>query len=234
MASWLLPVTRSWWSQLDMAIFYSLNGSLGYQPFWDWTCALSSTRLFDLLIAFIMFMMLTRKKLVDRFSEKNSYTPLTVFLSALVVLVAIRFLFTKLSIIMGWQHHSPSLVLDNAFRLSEHFPLLEHYIEVKDRSSRSFPGDHASIVFLWGFFMISFSSNRKYILIIGLCALFMLPRLIAGAHWFSDNFVGGLSISLISFAIAKYTPAGSIVIQTLERLLTLLRIKHWFFKTCHP
>ncbi|PBV16160.1 phosphoesterase, partial [Pseudomonas aeruginosa] len=42
-----------------------------------------------------------------------------------------------------WQHASLSMLMDKAIHLSDHFPDWERVWEIKDRSKRSFPGDHA-------------------------------------------------------------------------------------------
>jgi len=43
-----------------------------------------------------------------------------------------------------------SMLLSGAIQMSDYFPGLEKTWELKDRSSRSFPGDHASVLLIWG------------------------------------------------------------------------------------
>ena len=47
LASWLLPVSRGWWDQLDVAVFRLLNGSLHLDEWWQVFWALANHRLTD-------------------------------------------------------------------------------------------------------------------------------------------------------------------------------------------
>ncbi|MCE1690659.1 phosphatase PAP2 family protein, partial [Enterobacter hormaechei] len=93
----------------------------------------------------------------------------------LLLLVVIRALFSKWVSAMGWQHNSPSMVFDNAVHLSDYYPNLEKKWELKDRSSQSFPGDHASVLLIWALFMSLFSRRLvQHLAIWSLACLFML------------------------------------------------------------
>ncbi len=77
---------------------------------------------------------------------------------------------------------------------------------VKDYSRTSFPGDHAVIVLQWIGFLCFFGKLRFGIPATLIAGPFLLPRLIGGAHWFTDEFVGSGSIVLIFLAWATCTP----------------------------
>ncbi len=115
---------------------------------------------------------------------------------------------------------SPTLILESAVRLSEMYPNLN----LKDSSSDSFPGDHAAVLFTWFGYCIHFVRNKWSVLALIIVIIFSLPRLIAGAHWFSDVMVGGLSIALISLSIGVYTP----LLNNINTRLT--NIAHKFVK----
>ena len=141
------------------------------------------------------------------------------FLSILLLLVVIRALFSKLTALMGWQHSSPSMVFADAIRMSDYFPGLEKTWELKDRSGQSFPGDHASVLLIWGLFMGLFSRTpgQKWV-IAGLTLLFMMPRLVAGAHWGQDDYIGGLLLALLALGWGYYTPLAAKASAGLMRL----------------
>ncbi|NQD91056.1 phosphatase PAP2 family protein [Pseudomonas sp. CrR25] len=209
LASWLLPATRELWETANLWLFHTLNGSLNHHPLWDWFWALSSIRVSDILVGALMLGLLIHSRWVFRAEELRS--ALFTFVALLLVLLVIRVLFSKLVAYFGWQHASPSVQIAGAFHLSNAFPGLERLFELKDRSSRSFPGDHASVLLLWGLFMALFSRGWKLAVNLGLVLLFTLPRLIAGAHWLVDVAVGGLFIALLAFAWGYCTPlAGHI------------------------
>lgn len=223
--SWQLPASRALWDTANLWVFQTLNGTLNQHPLWDWLWALTSIRVCDILLGALMLTLLIHPGWV--FGERELRPAFLHFLAMLAVLLVIRVLFTKAAVAMGWQHASASVQVPGAIRLSESFPGLERVFELKDRSSRSFPGDHASVLLLWGLFMALFSRGWKLVLSIALVLFFMLPRLVTGAHWLVDVAVGGLFIALTSFAWAYCTPLGSWIAGGLERLcqplLPLLR-----------
>lgn len=214
--SWQLPATRPLWDGANLWLFQSLNGSLNQNPLWDWFWALTSIRLCDILVGALLLTLLIHPGWV--FAERQLRPAFLHFLALLLVLLVVRVLFTKLAVASGWQHASASVQVPGAIRLSESFPGLERFFELKDRSSRSFPGDHASVLMLWGLFMACYSRGWKLVLSLGLVLLFMLPRLVTGAHWLVDVAVGGLFIALVSFAWGYCTPLASLIAQGLERL----------------
>ncbi len=216
MTSWLAPASRPLWQAANEALFYSLNGSLGHWPLWDWLWALSSLRVFDILVGALMLSMLIHSGWTFRAGETRS--ALLHFLALLALLLVGRVLFNKLIGYFDWQHASPSVVLAGAYHLSEQFPLLERVFELKDRSSRSFPGDHASVLLLWGLFMACFSHGWKLFAGQLLVVLCMLPRLVAGAHWLVDVAVGGLLLALLAFAWGYCTPLAGRMAAGLEAL----------------
>ncbi|MBE8190479.1 MAG: phosphatase PAP2 family protein [Candidatus Thioglobus sp.] len=77
---------------------------------------------------------------------------------------------------------------------------------MKDSSSESFPGDHATVLLTWLGYCLFFRRNRWSWAAAFLVIFFSLPRLIAGAHWLSDVLVGGLAIALVALAFGLFTP----------------------------
>ena len=48
--------------------------------------------------------------------------------------------------------------------------------------------------------------------------IFMLPRIMAGAHWFTDIVVGSLSISLVGLSWVLLTPVSDKCIDFLNKI----------------
>lgn len=216
LGSWLWPTSRAVWDQADLQVFQWLNGSLNHLPLWDWLWALMSLRVFDILVGALMLSLLIHRDWL--FRQQELRPALFIFIALLLMLLVVRVLFTKVAVSLGWQHASPSLVVPGAIRLSEQFPLLEKVFELKDRSSRSFPGDHASVLLLWSLFLAVFARGWRLAVVLGLATLFMLPRLVAGAHWLSDDLVGGLLIALLTLAWGYCTPAAAHLAALLQWL----------------
>jgi membrane-associated phospholipid phosphatase len=49
----------------------------------------------------------------------------------------------------------------------------------------------------------------QYLVIWGLAVLFMLPRLVAGAHWGQDDYIGGLLMAVLALGWSYYTPLAA-------------------------
>jgi membrane-associated phospholipid phosphatase len=227
LASWLWPSGQAFWAQLDNATFALLNGSLAPQSLWSGVWAIASLRLFDLLAAGLMLTLLIRKDWL--FNQTDRWQALFTFIALLAILLVIRVIFGKFSTAYGWQHSSPSLQILDSVRLSEQYPWLAEHLDLKDASKRSFPGDHASVLMLWGAFMALFARRGKLALVLGLTTLLMLPRLFAGAHWLSDDLVGGVILTLLAFAWGYCTPVAGLLANIMQRLAKpiLKRLPRW-------
>ena len=106
--------------------------------------------------------------------------------------------------------------------MNDLFPEWSRAWHMKDASGRSFPGDHASVLLLWAIFLSPFARGWRRWLVWGLTLLFILPRLVSGAHWLSDVLVGGLFLSLIAIGWGLYTPYAARACGLMERFGTPL------------
>lgn len=227
LASWLWPTGRGLWDLLDKQAFHLLNGSLDLHPVWAGFWAITSVRTFDLLAAGLMLLLILRKDWL--FSQGERFHALFTFIGLLGALLILRVLFARLVEAYDWQHSSPSLMIDGSLRLSEQFPWLAEHMDLKDASKRSFPGDHASVLMLWGAFLALFARGGKLALVLLLTLFLMLPRLVAGAHWLSDDLVGGVILTLLAFAWGYCTPFAELFASSMLRLANpiLKRLPSW-------
>lgn len=203
LGSWLFAPSRELWTLADEQAFYLLNAPLAHSPAWAWVWAIGSVRITDLAVAVLMLALIIRGDLF--FSASQVRLAFLMLLVSLVGLLLLRTGFNQVVKALDWQHAGPSLVLSEVVRMSELFPGWDEY-GLKDASKRSFPGDHASVLMLWGLFLASVARWPGRLAILALVVVFMLPRLVAGAHWLSDNMVGGLFIALLSYALCLATP----------------------------
>lgn len=204
---WLWGPTRELMNGFDFWLFDKLNGSLALNETWLKLWGLLSTRPFDAVVGVILLCLLIRG---DWLLPANQVRRLTFgFIVTLLILVVIRVLYAKIAHHLHWQHASLSMLMDKAIHLSDHFPDWERVWEIKDRSKRSFPGDHASVLLVWALFMSLFARRAgQFLLIWALAVLFMLPRLVAGAHWGQDDYIGGLQMALLALAWGLHTAGG--------------------------
>lgn len=205
---WLWPQGQALFTAFDGWLFHSLNGPLADNAAWRWIWTIGSLRPFDIIVGLILLALLIKGDYV--FEAVQVRRALFGFLVSLVVLVVVRALFSKWVDAAGWQHNSPSMQYDDAVHLSDFYPHLEEKWELKDRSSKSFPGDHASVLLLWALFMGHFCRSAGQRLVIwALAVVFMLPRLVAGAHWGQDDYIGGLGMAWLALGWTLYTPLAA-------------------------
>ncbi|MBB3273157.1 membrane-associated phospholipid phosphatase [Pseudomonas sp. OG7] len=192
----------------DEWLFHSLNAPLADSTTWRYIWTVGSLRPFDIVVGLILLAVLIRGDWVFKAAQVRQ--AFFGFLVTLLLLVVIRALFSKWVDAAGWQHKSPSMMFDDVVHLSDYYPNLEAAWELKDRSSKSFPGDHASVLLIWALFMSVFSRRLvQYLVIWGLAVLFMLPRLVAGAHWGQDDYIGGLLMAVLALGWSYYTPLAA-------------------------
>lgn len=221
LASWLWLPTRQLWDRLDLALFNLLNAPVHDMGLWAHTWAIGSMRPVDMAVGLVMLALMLKADLIVQASQVRR--ALFAFLGVLLVLLLIRVGFAELVKVMDWQRPSASLVVQGSARLSELFPGWEERWDMKDSASRSFPGDHASVLLLWALFLSFFARGWRLLLIWSLAVLFMLPRLVAGAHWASDALVGGVLLSLLGIAWGCFTPFAARASDALEPLSAPLR-----------
>jgi membrane-associated phospholipid phosphatase len=217
-AGWLWQPTRQLWDLLDAQLFHLLNAPIATNSVWAHIWAVGNMRPVDIGVGLIMLAFIIKSDWI--FTGAQVRRALFAFLATLALLLLIRIGFVEALKVFHWQRSGPSLTIDGAVRLTEIFPDWEARWYLKDSSNQSFPGDHASVLLIWAMVLSVFARGRKLVLIWSLAALFMLPRLASGAHWASDDFVGGLFISLMAFGWGCCSPYAAKTSNLLERFST--------------
>ncbi len=217
LASWLLPATRQLWDAFDLWLFHFLNAQLATHHVWATMWAIGNMRPIDAAVGLVMLITIIKSDFI--FSGKQVRAALYAFLALLLLMLLIRIvLFDQALKLLHWQRASPSLMVEGAVRLTALFPGWEQTWYLKDSSEKCFPGDHASVLFIWTALLLMFARGKALFFVWLVTVLYLLPRLIAGAHWGSDVFVGGAFLSLMAFGWGFYTPYMAKVQSLLERL----------------
>lgn len=202
---WVWPTGHAAFTHFDEWLFHLLNRPLEQNKVWLWIWTIASMRAFDIVVGMILLVLLIKSDWV--FKTAQTRAALIGFVLTLLLLLVIRAVFSKIIDHSSLQHDSVSVVLADAIRLSDIFPTLESKWQLKDRSSQSFPGDHASVLLIWAMFMTLFSRTvGQRVILWALALLFMMPRLVAGAHWGQDDYIGGVMIALLALGWSCYTP----------------------------
>jgi membrane-associated phospholipid phosphatase len=223
--SWSLPPTAAGWHAIDCAVFRFLNGSLENSPLCQIFWALANVKITDLFGAIFM----AGFSLIYVFEDGKKYAPIRlaqIFYLCIwweIGILILKEVLFNLFVMTNFLRESPTLVFHDTIRLSKAIP----WLKIKDASSWSFPGDHAFIVLQWAGFIAFFCGWRYGILAYISSFFFILPRLIAGAHWISDTIAGSFALTCIFIAWATATPLYPRIMAYLEKFsLFLFRRYH--------
>lgn len=218
MITLFLPSTKGFWEVIDIAFFKFVNGSLEGRPNWQLFWALANHKLADwvedlcVIIFFVIYVKQATRSLRARKIAELLFCIL--YIAAIIYFVNRLFFRENFNI----PRLSPTLVVDSSIRLSDHIS----WLHIKDDSSKSFPGDHGTTALLFAASFSYLAGWRLGILATLYGAFLCMPRLITGAHWFSDVIVGSGSITLLFLSWAFCTPLFQRTVNQIER----------FFKAC--
>lgn len=196
------PTTRPLWEAADVAIFKLLNGTLKGNKFLQYFWASLNHKKMDLVedLIFLLFFIWGIFSTPKGERWKKTVQFLCIILVAACVIHFVNRTYFKYH--NPFPRESPSLVVTPCVRISDEIP----WKHVKDETVASFPGDHATTLLLFGLLYSAFVrkplSQIAWIYIL----LRILPRMVLGAHWFSDIAVGSFSIALFFTACFLYTP----------------------------
>lgn len=211
----LLSFFFSFWEPIDRAVFTFLNNTLynhfSWQLFWaaanhsfvDW--------IEDLFILGFYCLCIFRSSQTEKKKRIWQFVFCVVFI-ALTIFLINRILCRD---ILRLRRDSPTFAIDGSLRLSELLP----WLDIKDGSSKSFPGDHATTALLFAATYAFFAGWRLGLYGLLFSLFLCLPRLMVGAHWLSDLIVGSGSIVLFAISWLLFTPLGRVGPDLLQKML---------------
>jgi Kdo2-lipid A phosphotransferase len=217
-ASLFWPFTRTYWEVIDVAFFKLINSTLRDRPIWQLFWAVANHKLADwfedlcVLCFFITYVKQAAPELRKRKVAELIF--IVVYIAAIIYFIN-RMLFRET---LSIPRLSPTLVVDDSVRLSEEIP----WMSIKDDSSKSFPGDHGTTALLFAASFSYLAGWRLGILATLYAAFLCMPRLITGAHWFSDVIVGSGTITIVFLSWAFCSPLFSRFTNGLVRFFTWL------------
>ncbi|QUY48428.1 phosphatase PAP2 family protein [Serratia plymuthica] len=210
--SWFLPANHGYWFTLDSAIFFFFNRHLATDPGFLHLVALTNNRAFDVISLIAMGLLYLyfylKQDAVGR--RRLLITGIVMLLTAVVL--------NQLGHLLPVKHPSPSLSFENINRVSTLTG-----IPTKDASSDSFPGDHGMMLMIFSGFMLRYFNRSAFAVALLITLVFSLPRVMIGAHWFTDIAVGSLSVVLVGASWCLMTPLSD---KLIDRLNLMLPGKH--------
>ena len=210
---WWLP-SGLYWDLLDEKLFFLINDSFSGHPVWQWLWAITNYRPFDL----ILLLLITLPFYNTLHFKTHSKTTL---LANFLVLVSVAFsLRIFIEYILGIERLSPTMVFQSITFLHHLVPL-----PCKDKAIGCFPGDHAMISLVWFFLLLEKGDNKLRCYGLFVVVLASLPRIMSGAHWFSDDAVGSIAVACFSYAVVNRCALGHYLQQRTITLIYFLSYK---------
>lgn len=213
-ASWLIP---GLWSTIDTWAFKALNegtrDNILLQIFW----ALANIKLTDLFGA-VFIIVFTLLYVFDA-PKEGRRERLAQFIYYLIWFEIGIFSVKQGFMLLNILRDSPTLLTAEPVLLSKVAP----WLKIKDSSHWSFPSDHAFIILEWVGFIFCYAGVRLGIVAAITSSIFILPRLVAGAHWLSDVMLGSLPLALIFVSVARFTPIYQFALNHILGLLSCRR-----------
>ncbi|GKW36859.1 phosphatase PAP2 family protein [Pectobacterium carotovorum] len=206
--SWYLPENHGFWLTLDSHIFFYFNRLLVDSPTFLHLVAITNNRAFD------GFALVAMGLLYLSFYLKATPTERRRLLILGFVMLLTAVVLNQAGHLLPVQHASPTLYFSDVNRVSDLTG-----IPTKDASSDSFPGDHGMMLMIFAAFMLRYFTRTAFAIGLAIMVIFSLPRIMIGAHWFTDIAVGSLSVVLVGLSWWLLTPASDAAITLLNRLL---------------
>ncbi|CNB42163.1 phosphatase PAP2 family protein [Yersinia intermedia] len=206
--SWYIPANHGIWFKIDSAIFYYFNQHLLSSPLFLHLVAITNNRIFDVISLICMGL------LYLYFYMKETPAGRRRLIVTGVVMLLTAVILNQLGHLLPVSHPSPTLTFDNINRVSELTG-----IPTKDASSDSFPGDHGMMLMIFACFMLRYFSQGAFAIALLIVVIFSMPRVMIGAHWFTDIAVGSLSIVLVGMGWVLLTPLSDKIINVINHHL---------------
>jgi len=206
--SWYLPAHHGFWFTLDKTIFYWFNERLVTNKALLWLVAITNFRPFDavsLLAMGALYYSFWRRE-----TPQGRRRMLAIGIAMLLTAVVLN----QLGHLIPVSHPSPT----------KFFPDVNHVttltgIPTKDASSDSFPGDHGMMLMIFACFMLRYFGRRAFLIALAIVLIFATPRIMIGAHWFTDVMVGSLSVVLVGMSWWLMTSGSDYLVNALYRHL---------------
>lgn len=202
--SWLVLPGHGPWDRWDLATFRLVNGWLGASPRWADLVAITNHRLFDLAVLACMGGILAACFFHGQGRERHRLVAMG------VVMLLGALLINQFGHLLPISRPSPTLMVAGALRVSE-----LSQIPTKDSAGDSFPGDHALFLMIFAGFALRYLPRWAGIVAVLMVPLFSAPRILAGAHWLTDVYVGALSLALFCLPPLLLTPLSDRLIARL-------------------
>lgn len=206
--SWYLPAEHGLWFVVDKSIFYYFNEKIQLGSTFTYLVGITNIRNFDFISLLAMLSLYGWY-----YSRQDKEGKRKMWLIGIVMLMTAVVL-NQLGHLLPVKHCSPTGFFEEVNRISKLLP-----IKAKDYSGDSFPGDHGLMLMIYAGFMLKYFGKKAFAGSMVILVVFVLPRIMAGAHWFTDIAVGSLSVALVGLSWVLLTPLSDNCVDWLDKIV---------------
>lgn len=189
LGSWFWLPNHGFWFDLDKAVFYFFNHKLGESQTWVNLIAAFNNRAFDGVALLAMGAVYYSAYRQANAEQRRRL----VIIGVCMLLTAVGL--NQLGRAIPVERPSPTLTFDNVLRLTE----LASF-KTKDASGDSFPGDHGLMLMIFTAFAWRYLSWKAGLWGCLFVVVFSAPRVMGGAHWLTDIYVGAFAVAAFGLA----------------------------------
>lgn len=215
LGTWLLLENHGFWFTMDKSVFFFFNTMLVKSKTFMYFVSFVNLRGFDIIAFLAMLGVFYSYFKGKELSEKHRMLCIGIAMLATAVLIK------QLGVFFPFDRNSPTLFFPKVMNLPVNLISDLSGWATKCKANDCFPGDHGIMLLIFSSFMwryFGFKAFQKCILVF---VLFSLPRIMGGAHWFTDVAVGSVSVTLIVASWILLTPLSDLFIVKLEKLIPI-------------
>ncbi|XKM12552.1 phosphatase PAP2 family protein [Orbaceae bacterium ac157xtp] len=210
--SYALTYYNGFWFNIDSGIFHFFNQYLDLNhKLFLYIAAITNHRTFD-VISFLVMALIYYSYFRKQTNEQKRRM-IAIGITMLLTAVAIK----QFGRFIPISHPSPTRYFET-YESINRVSQLTHF-GTKDSAGNSFPGDHGMMLMIFTAFIWRYLGLRAFIKGIMVVVIFSAPRIIVGAHWFTDVYVGSLAICCITLSWLLLTPASDYIVNFLLRFM---------------
>ncbi len=189
--SWYLPVNHGFWFTIDSGIFHFFNQKLVESHAFLWWVAITNNRAFDGCSLLAMGGLMLSFWLKENASGRRR-----------IVIIGLVMLLTAVVLNQLGQALIPVKRASPTLSLSIFIASASCCTSRQKTRQRQFPGDHGMMLLIFSAFMLRYFGKTAGIIALIIFVVFAFPRVMIGAHWFTDIVVGSLTVILIGLPVA--------------------------------
>lgn len=212
--SWYLTEFHGFWFEIDKTIFYFFNHWLVESKIFMYITAFTNLRGFD-IVAFVAMLGIY----YSYYKKTNVEGKRWLFCVGLMMLIS-AIILKQFDNMLPIDRVSASLYFNDTYHDVNFVCDLSGW-PAKDRSGASFPGDHGMMLLIFSVFMWRYIGRDAFFKGLLVTVIFSLPRIMSGAHWFTDVYVGAVAFVLVILSWIILTPFADTCIYWLEKQIPL-------------